>query len=314
MSQALSRPGGGTSMAVHELSEKQIGNMTLLEKDTWWLRTVYRGDMPQLNLRSGLTGIFLGGILSLTNLYIGIRTGWALGVGVTAVILSYALFRVFSILKIGREMSILENSAMQSVATSAGYMMAPLVASIPAYMIVTGEVIPMWQTLIWICLLSLLGVLFAFPMKKRFINDEQLPFPEGRAAGIVLDQLHSDLSGQEGFFRAKLLMAGMALSSMTEMMRSQPLMNTLRLGFLSLPDHWDDFIYRFATPHLMGTPLRDLTIQVDSSVVLLGSGGLMSKKSGISLLVGAFLNYFILAPWLISAGIIHGTGFKNIPQ
>ena len=40
-------------------------------------------------------------------------------------------------------------------------------------------------------LLAVLGVLFAFPLKKRFINDEQLPFPEGCAAGVVMDTLHT---------------------------------------------------------------------------------------------------------------------------
>ena len=39
--------------------------------------------------------------------------------------------------------------------------------------------------------LSVLGVLVAFPMKRRFINDEQQPFPEGRACGVVLDTLYS---------------------------------------------------------------------------------------------------------------------------
>jgi hypothetical protein len=31
--------------------------------------------MPQLTLRSGLTGMLIGGILSLTNLYMGAGTG-----------------------------------------------------------------------------------------------------------------------------------------------------------------------------------------------------------------------------------------------
>ena len=39
-------------------------------------------------------------------------------------------------------------------------------------------------------LASILGVLVAFPMKRRFINDEQQPFPEGRAAAVVLDSLY----------------------------------------------------------------------------------------------------------------------------
>ena len=55
-----------------ELTPEQVQTMTLEQKDEWWLKNVYRGDMPQLNLRSALTGMILGGVLSLTNLYIGI--------------------------------------------------------------------------------------------------------------------------------------------------------------------------------------------------------------------------------------------------
>jgi hypothetical protein len=64
-------------------------------------------------------------------------------------------------------------------------MTAPLISSLAAYMAVTQRIIPWQHTMVWIILLVILGVLFAFPLKKRFINDEQLPFPEGYAAGIV---------------------------------------------------------------------------------------------------------------------------------
>ncbi len=126
-----------------------------------------QGDMPQLTLRSALTGMILGGVLSLTNLYIGIKTGWTLGVGISSVILSFAFFKLMDKMKLGTHMSILENNAMQSIATSAGYMTAPMMASIPAYMMVTGQVIPMWQTFWWIVVLAILGVLFAF-LEKAF--------------------------------------------------------------------------------------------------------------------------------------------------
>ncbi|MEO5971193.1 MAG: OPT family oligopeptide transporter [Bdellovibrionia bacterium] len=298
-------------MAILELTEEQIRTLTLEEKDKWWLTHVYKGDMPQLNLRSAITGMILGGVLSLTNLYIGIKTGWTLGVGVTSVILSFAFFKLISRLKLGSEMTILENNAMQSIATSAGYMTSPLMASIPAYMLVTGQVIPMAQTFWWTIVLSLLGVLFAFPLKKRFINDEQLPFPEGYAAGVVLDSLHSE-HGKEGIFKAKLLFGGMGISSLVEIMRSERIMGALKLKFLTLPDTWDNFIYKYFTPSILGTPLRDLTVQVDTSIVMVGTGGLMNIKTAVSLLVGAFFNYLILAPILIKAGVIHGSGFKNI--
>lgn len=296
---------------IKELSEEQVRTMTLEEKDQWWLKNVYKGDMPQLTIRSALTGMILGGILSLTNLYIGIKTGWTLGVGISSVILSYAFFKMMQKLKLGSEMSILENNAMQSIATSAGYMTAPMMASIPAYMMVTGEVIPMWQCFWWIVVLSLLGVLFAFPLKRRFINDEQMPFPEGYAAGVVLDSLH-DEDGKQGLFKAKLMMIGAGLSALIEILRADTLLAKFKMGFLAIPHYWDDFIYKFATPAIMGTPLKNLTVQFDTSIVMMGTGGLMSMKTAMSILLGAFVNYFLLAPVMIDAGIITDTTFKAI--
>jgi uncharacterized oligopeptide transporter (OPT) family protein len=296
---------------IKELSEEQVRTMTLEEKDAWWLKNVYKGDMPQLTIRSALTGMILGGILSLTNLYIGIKTGWTLGVGISSVILSYAFFKMMEKLKLGKEMSILENNAMQSIATSAGYMTAPMMASIPAYMMVTGEVIPMWQCFWWIVVLALLGVLFAFPLKRRFINDEQMPFPEGYAAGVVLDSLH-DEDGKQGIFKAKLMVIGAGVSALIEILRADVVLEKFKMKFLAIPHYWDAFIYKFATPSIMGTPLKDLTVQWDTSIVMMGTGGLMSMKTAMSILLGAFINYFLLAPYMISEGIITDTTFKAI--
>lgn len=298
-------------MAIIELTPEQIHTMTLAEKDRWWLKNVYKGDMPQLNLRSGLTGMLLGGVLSLTNLYVGIRTGWTLGVGITSVILSFAIFKVISKLKLGNEMTVLENNAMQSIATSAGYMTAPLISSLAAYMAVTQRIIPWQHTMVWIILLGILGVLFAFPLKKRFINDEQLPFPEGYAAGIVMDNLHTG-EGAEGVFKAKLLGYGAAVSALIETMCNEPVMEAMRLKWASLPAHWDDLVYKWFTPRILGTPLKELTVQFDTSIVMVAAGGLMGTKTAASLMIGAIVNYLILAPYLISKGIIVGTGFKNI--
>ena len=298
-------------MAIKELTPEQVLSMTAAEKDRWWLENVYKGDMPQLNVRSAATGMLLGGVLCLTNLYVGIRTGWTLGVGITSVILSFAMFKALSKLKLGSEMTVLENNAMQSIATSAGYMTGPLVSSMAAYMAVTGKMIPWHQTMIWLIVLGVLGVLFAFPLKKRFINDEQLPFPEGYAAGIVMDNLHTG-EGAEGMFKAKLLGAGAAVSAAVETMGNGKVMGAMRLGWLNLPDHWDDVVYRWFTPAILGTPLKDLTVQFDTSIVMVGAGGLMGMKTAISLMLGAVVNYVILAPIMIQQGVIHGTGFKNI--
>src|SRR5271169_3846990 len=68
------------------------------EVERQWFEEVYRGrgdSMPQLTLRAVLMGVALGGILSLTNLYIGLKAGWGFGVTITACIMSYAVWSVF---------------------------------------------------------------------------------------------------------------------------------------------------------------------------------------------------------------------------
>src|SRR5262245_37002899 len=103
-------------MALPQLTDEQIRTWTRDQKDRWWLENVYRGDLPQLTPRAAITGFFLGGILTATNLYIGAKTGWTLGVGITSVILAFGMFKVLSRLG-ARDMTILENNCMQSIAT-----------------------------------------------------------------------------------------------------------------------------------------------------------------------------------------------------
>jgi OPT oligopeptide transporter protein len=93
------------------------------EIERQWYEEVYRGrgdSMAQLTWRAVLIGSCLGGVLSLTNLYIGLKAGWGFGVAITASILSYAIWT--SLLKVGlvrTPMTILENNCMQSTASSA---------------------------------------------------------------------------------------------------------------------------------------------------------------------------------------------------
>ena len=107
-------------MALAQLTPEETQTWTREEKDRWWFEKIYRGDLPQLTIRSGLTGFLLGGVLSATNLYVGGKTGVTLGVGLTSVILAFAAFRLFTRVGIGKEFTILENNAMQSIATAAG--------------------------------------------------------------------------------------------------------------------------------------------------------------------------------------------------
>src|ERR1017187_8771359 len=72
------------------------------EIERQWFEQVYRGrgdSMKQLTWRAVLMGSVLGAVLSLTNLYIGLKSGWGMGVAIPACILSYAIWTTF--VKIG---------------------------------------------------------------------------------------------------------------------------------------------------------------------------------------------------------------------
>lgn len=324
-------------MALPQLGEEEIRTWTPQQKDSWWLAHVYRGDMPQLTLRSAFTGFALGGVLSATNLYIGAKTGWTLGVGVTSVILAFAMFRALSATGLVRDITILENNAVQSIATAAGYMTAPLVSSLGAFMVLKNQLLPWWQLMAWNMLMSTLGVLVAFPMKRRFVNDEQQPFPEGRACAVVLDSLYphappggldapvaerdpeqlarasrlGELKARALFWAAGIvgLVEGLRLEAYQVLLQNR-LFGVARDKVWHLPELIFGWYYELAAkrqwpiPRLFGTDVRQLGISPAIDLTMIGAGGLMGLRIAASVLLGCLLNFFLLAPLMISLGEI----------
>jgi uncharacterized oligopeptide transporter (OPT) family protein len=304
-------------MALLQLSDEQIRTWTRAQKDSWWLENVYRGDMPQLTLRSGVTGFLLGGLLAATALYIAGKTGITIGVGLTSVILAFALYRAMNRAGFAQDFTILENNCTQSIATAAGYMVAPMIAGLSAYMMVTGRIIPWWQMIVWMCVVSVIGVLLAFPMKRRFINEEQLPFPEGRAAGVVLDALYTG-AASAGMYKAKLLGYTALGTALYQFIISDGWMKLLQFKILrmhqwtGMKEPWyfherlDSYYYAASSyvPRILGTDIRQLGLRLTLDAAMLGVGGLMGIAVATSCLLGAFINFVILAPIMIEHGDI----------
>jgi len=308
-------------MALVHLTPEETRSWTRQEKDRWWFENVYRGDLPQLTIRSGVTGFLLGGVLSATNLYVGGKTGVTLGVNLTSVILAFAMFRLLAQVGLGKDFTILENNAMQSIATAAGYMTTPLISSLAAYMLITGTIVPWWQMIIWMVVMSLVGVLVAFPMKRRFINEDQLPFPEGRACGVLLDALYTGAAGA-GMYKARLLGITAGLTAFYQFLISDALQRLVQFKLLRLDKVWgwtepwhfheriDDYYYLLAAkyqlwvPRILGTDLRTLGLRVGLDAAMLGVGGLMGVRVATSVLLGTAVNSIVLAPIMIARGDI----------
>jgi OPT family oligopeptide transporter len=302
-------------MAIPHLTDEEIRTLSREQKDRWWLANVWRGDMPQLTLRAALTGFILGGLLSATNLYIGAKTGWTLGVGLTSVILAFAMFKVLSQMG-AKDMTILENNCMQSIATAAGYMTGPLVSGMTAYMWVQNALMPWWQMLLFNVVLSILGVLVAFPMKRKFINDEQQPFPEGRACGVVLDTLYSSAAAV-GLFKAKALAIAAGLAGFITFISGDSYMKLIQEKWLGFKSSWHlphqlDFLYSWAwKPQVAGLELKQIGVYPALDLAMVGAGGLMGIRAASSMLIGMFINFVILVPWMHAIGEIKPT--EGIP-
>ena len=304
-------------MTILHLTDEQIRGWTREQKDRWWFENVYRGDMPQLTLRSAATGFILGGVLAATALYIAGKTGIGIGVGLTSVILAFAIYRGLAAAGIATDFTILENNCTQSIATAAGYMTQPLVSSLAAYMLVTQKIIDPWSMIIWMITVALIGVLLAFPLKRRFINEEQMPFPEGRAAGVVLDALYTG-GAAAGMFKAKLLGVTAAIAGTYQVLVSDGWMNLIQFKLLrmhewaGMKEPWtfherlDMYYYQVSSyvPRILGTDIRTLGLRLTLDVAMLGIGGLMGLAVATSCLIGMLVNFTVLAPLMIQAGDI----------
>nr|WP_246464476.1 OPT/YSL family transporter [Undibacterium seohonense] len=277
--------------------------------------------MPQLSWRSGLTGFILGGVLSSTAMYIGAKTGISIGVNLISVILAFGLFKALENAGITNNFTVLENNCTQSIATSAGYMTMPLVACLPAYMMITKIIPSWWQMLIWLVIIAILGVLLAFPLKRRFINEDQLPFPEGNACGVVLDTLyHGD--ADSGIFKAKLLAKVGLWTAALQILLSDGWMKLIQFKILrlnqwaGLNEPWylkerlDTYYYLAAVkyelwiPKILGVDFRTLGLRLTLDAAMFGVGALMGIRVATSCLIGAILNFAILAPVMINRGDI----------
>jgi uncharacterized oligopeptide transporter (OPT) family protein len=292
-----------------------------------WLREVYRGDaVPQLTVRAVLMGLVLGSFMAFSNLYVGLKTGWGLGVAITACIMSWAIFKVLRPL-LKSEPSILENNCMQSTASAAGFSTgSTLVSAFSAYLMITKQHLP-WPTVMALVFsLAMLGVFMAIPMKRNMVNIEQLPFPSGTAAAETLRSLYTE--GAEAMRKAKSLFASMGIGALVAFLRDGLADFTERFGFgrwaswLTLPSflplsRWFERVGMRGVATVLDP--KGYTFSFELSTIMVAAGAFMGIRVAGSMLLGAVLCYGVLAPILhhTSAGagtavVIPVLGYRGI--
>ena len=278
------------------------------EASRWWLEHVYAGDdAVQLTPRAVIFGMLIGGVMSISNLYVGLKTGWGLGVTVTSCIIAYAVFSALERIVPAwrnRHFTILENYTMSSAASAAGYMSsAGLVSAMPALYLTTGRLLTSLELGLWLGAVSLLGVFMAIPLKRQLVNIDRLPFPSGIATAETLRSLHTAGGAAVAKARALFLAAGAG-------------------GVLAI---WRDLVPTFKAlapfafpgqfPFLPTAFGRDIlarfTIGIEGSLIMVAAGGIMGLRVAASMLVGAVICYGIIGPILVEREIVQ-PGYRGI--
>ncbi len=269
-----------------------------------WLAETYRRGEKQLTVRAVIAGMVIGAVMCLSNLYVVLKTGWSMGVTITACILAYALFSLLRAFRLtSKDFSVLENNAMGSVASAAGYMTGGgNMAAVPALLILTGIRPEFWGMLLWFAVIAALGVFAAIPIKRQLINIEQLPFPTGTATAETLRALHGH--GGTAAEKAKFLGFASLFGAVIAFLRDA---KTTVLPF-NIPAH-------IGLPFkVAGLEASKWTLALEGSVLMIGAGALMNFRTGCSMLVTAILTYGFLAPAMVKQGVIATVSYKVIVQ
>lgn len=290
-----------------------------LDEEEWYAR-VYRGeDAPQLTIRAVAVGSLLGFLLAFTNLYIGLKTGWALGVAITACILSYALWGGLVRLGIAKTpMTILETNCMQSTASSAGYATGgTMVSAVAALLMLSatdeapqGEHLPWFVLVMWTLFLGVLGTVIAIPMKRNMINRERLKFPSGTAAAVTLQSLYSE--GATAARKAQALLWSavfgalfpilLELQVVTEKVTNAATgaVETVRGALLPGDSAVFDWLPAIGSHVVDGerVPFKpsEWTMVMDHNPVMIAAGALVGLRVTVSMLVGALILIYGVGP------------------
>lgn len=247
----------------------------------------------ELSLRAVSTGIVIGVLLTPSNVYAGLKIGWSFNMSIIALLIGYGIWQGLAKRSAAQQpWTLHESNINQTVASAAASIISGgLVAPIPAYTLLTGQQLDVIPMIAWVFSVSFLGIWIAWYLRPSLLNDKALKFPEGMATLETL--LHIYNQGHEAAKRLKVLFSAALLSGLVK---------------------WVDTFF-WAFPRWSPTPqLERLTFTADPSLLLVGFGGIIGIRVGLTLLLGALLAWGGLAPWLLEQGLVQLPPDSSGPQ
>ena len=236
-------------------------------------RPIRRGPYPELTLPAVIVGYGLGIVIALSIGYAALILGFSIEGSELAAILGFGILRGL----LGRN-SIVENNINQTIASAVNGASAGMMFTVPALFIL-GETQFNAILMVFACMAGgVLGIAFIIPLRKQMIDFERLTYPGGVAVATILK------SPGAGVRKAILLLSGAGLSALIHFGSQASGFENWNLGALiGMPEYMNGIWY-----------VSLLTIGV----------GFIAGKGGFFFIVGGYVCYWILAPFLAGFGFL----------
>lgn len=154
-------------------------------------------SLPEYTVKAFILGIVLSIIMGAANAYLGMYAGMTVSASIPAAVISMAILMAF------KDKNILENNMVQTAASAGESLAAGVIFTFPALVVLgTYTEFPYWLVTIIAALGGSLGALFTIVIRRAFIVEERLPYPEGTACAEVL------IAGDKGGSHAKPIFVG----------------------------------------------------------------------------------------------------------
>ncbi len=135
----------------------------------------------ELTLRGIALGIALALILGAANAYLGLYAGLTVSASIPAAVISMAILRILG------GSTILENNVVQTIASAGEAVAAGAIFTFPALVILGGVRTLPYVEVTALCVVgATMGALMVVFLRRAYIVEERLPFPEGVACAQVL--------------------------------------------------------------------------------------------------------------------------------
>src|SRR4051812_12915193 len=263
--------------------------------------TAASGAKPKLELttRAVCVAVVVAALMGAAEPVVVLKIGYGPNMSVVSAFLGFIAISLMGLVT-GTRGTRWENNLVQTAGTAAGSgvgFMAVVLAAIDMLnargllnLHLSGP-----QIFAWLAPSGLLGVLLAVPLRKHYIDQENLTFADGTAAGetlLVLDEGPSQAGP-----RVAALGIGGAISA---------LFCILRDGLHKIPETIN---FTFLSKHA-----EALRIGSEVGVLSLGAGLLIGLRVTLSMLVGSVLAWVVAPEPLFNAGLVPALTFNMVLQ